>query len=299
MEKITKKHPSFWDDLLLSMRPKHWLKNILVFTAIVFAHKMGEPMAVAKSIVVFVAFCFLSSANYLLNDVLDRNNDIYHFFKKRRPITQGRISIKIALFFWFILSVFALVVIYFIGQWLLYSALAFIIIGISYSLWLKHVVIVDAFAIAAGYLIRTMAGALAIEVPISSWLLICTLLLSLFMGITTRSLEMKLLAENASNHRPILAHYNPYLLDQMAAAITSAIVITYTLYTLSGANPHAQNQSGLFLTVPVVLYGIFRYLYLLQQKEVTGTLEGAIVTDKPMMIAVLIYAVIAFGVIYF
>ena len=290
---------SFWDDLLASMRPRHWVKNVLVFTAIVFAHKLGDPMAIARSMVVFVAFCFLSSANYLLNDLVDRTKDIHHPIKKQRPIAQNRLKPLTVIFWWLVLSAFGLSVVYVIGQWLFYAALAFLVLGILYSLWLKNVVIIDAFTIAAGYMLRTFAGALAIEVPISSWLLICTLFLSLFLGLTTRSLELKLLSGDAPNHRPSLAHYNPYLLDQMSAAITSAIVITYTLYTMSGSNPHATQHTGLFMTVPIVLYGIFRYLYLVHQKEVTATLEGALIKDRPMMITVLVYVVVAFEALYF
>ena len=280
------------------MRPKHWVKNILVFTALVFSRNLGNAMAVAQTIAAFAAFCLLSSGCYLINDVLDRKNDILHPIKQNRPIAQGRIKSGAALFWAIILFAVGLVVARIIGHGLFYMALGFILVGIFYSILLKHLVIQDVFAIAAGFIIRTMAGAAAIHVPISSWLLICTLLLSLFLGLTKRSLEMKLLEENASAHRPSLAHYNPYLLDQMNAVITSAILITYTLYTLSETTADKFEGHGLLLTVPVVLYGIFRYLYLVHQKEVTSTLEAALVHDRPMMIAMFIYVVLAFAAIY-
>ena len=285
----------FWNDLLDSMRPRHWMKNILVFTALVFAHKLGEPMTVARAVAAFCAFCLLSSGNYLFNDLLDRTKDVHHPSKKYRPIAKGRMQSGSVMLFAVVLYLAGLGVSWVVGQNLFLTAFAFVVVGVAYTLWLKHLVIVDAFAIAAGFLLRTVAGAAAIDVPISSWLLICTLLLSLFLGLTKRSLEMKLLEEHAPEHRPSLAHYNPYLLDQMSAVITSAILITYTLYTLS--SPTAEGLS-LFATVPVVLYGIFRYLYLVHQKEVKATLENALVNDRPMMIAMGVYALIAFGAIY-
>lgn len=288
-----------WDDLLTSMRPKHWVKNILVFSALVFANKLSDPFAIASTVVAFCAFCILSSGNYLLNDTLDQKHDIYHPTKKRRPIAQGRISTGRAFGWWLLLTTIGLGALAILGKWPFYAGLAFIVVGTNYSFWLKKIVIVDIFAIAAGFLLRTVAGAAAISVPISSWLLICTLLLSLFLALTKRSLEIKLLEENATAQRPSLAHYNGYLLDQMSAAITSAILITYTLYTLSPSTADRIGGQGLFYTVPIVLYGIFRYLYLVHQKEVTATLESVLVHDRPMIVAMTTYAVLVFLAVYF
>lgn len=289
---------NYWDDLIDSMRPKHWVKNILVFTALVFAGKLDDPVAIAKTVAAFCAFCILSSSNYLLNDALDKKHDIHHPIKKNRSIAKGNISITHAAVWYVLLAIVGLSVLGILGRWPLYTGLAFIAIGTVYSIWLKKIVIVDIFAIAAGFLLRTVAGAVAIEVPVSSWLLICTLLLSLFLALTKRGLEIKLLEENAAAQRPSLAHYNGYLLDQMSAAITSAIVITYTLYTLSPATVDRFGGRGLFLTVPIVLYGMFRYLYLVHQKEVTATLESVLIHDRPMILAMTVYVVVVFGSVY-
>lgn len=290
--------PTHWDDLLASMRPKHWVKNILVFTALVFAHKLLEPMSVAKTVAAFCAFSMLSSAGYLVNDLHDRTNDVHHPTKKYRPIAQGRLGYTSVVGWWVVLIAIGLTVSFLVETRLFYVALTFVAVNLAYTFWLKNVVIVDAFAIAAGFMLRTAAGAVAIQVPISSWLLICTLLLSLFLGLTKRSLELKVLEESAPEHRPSLAQYNPYLLDRMSSVITSAILITYTLYTLSDATADKFEGHGLFATVPVVLYGIFRYLYLLHQKKVTSTLEAALVSDRPMMVALGIFVLVAFGAIY-
>jgi 4-hydroxybenzoate polyprenyltransferase len=288
-----------WNDLLVTMRPKHWLKNVLVLVALVFAEKMGDVLSVAQAVSAFCAFCLLSSANYLLNDLVDRKNDIHHPAKQIRPIAQNRLGPIPVLLAWLALTATGLGVTFVIRERLFHIAVAFALLGFLYTLFLKHLVILDAFAIAAGYLLRTVAGAYAIDVPISSWLLICTLLLSLFLGLTKRSFELKLLAENAPNHRPSLAYYNTYLLDQMSAVITSAILITYTLYTLSSSTADNIGGLDLFLTVPFVLYGIFRYLYLVHQKQVTSTLEAALIADRPLMTAVIIYVVVTFLVLYF
>jgi 4-hydroxybenzoate polyprenyltransferase len=291
MTEQTETKYSYWDDLFAAMRPKQWIKNLLVFTAIVFSGKLTDPMALAKSIEAFTAFCFLSSANYILNDLFDRNNDIHHPQKRNRPIAKGRIQTRTALFWWAALNVFSLAVMWILGPKAFNAALVFIGLGIAYTVFLKDIVIIDAFTIAAGLVIRTLAGAWVIDVPISSWLLICTMLLALFVGLTKRSLEIKLLADNAKCHRPALAHYNQYLLDQMSSVITSAIVITYTLYTLGWQGSTGGQGKGLFITVPIVLYVMFRYLYIVHQQEVKTTLEAALVADRPMMIAVGIYCV--------
>jgi 4-hydroxybenzoate polyprenyltransferase len=287
-----------WDDLIASLRPRHWVKNLLVFTAPVFAEQLTNPVSLAKSTLTFVIFCFLSSGAYLLNDVLDRKHDLHHPLKKGRPIASGRLSPASALVWAAMLTGLGLGLTGFLEKTTFWVALAFVLVGMVYSIWLKHMVIVDAFALAAGFVLRTVSGATAIEVPISAWLLICTMLLSLFLGLTKRSLEIKMLQGEAANHRPSLAQYNPYLLDRMSAVISSAILITYTLYTLSDATVARFGSNGLFATTPVVLYGIFRYLYLVHQKETKSTMEVELISDRPMRLAVGLYAAMVFAVAY-
>jgi len=180
----------------------------------------------------------------------------------------------------------------------LLSVFIYFVIQLLYSFWLKHVLIVDVFVIAAGFLIRVVAGGVAIEVSLSSWLLICTILLSLFLAMSKRRHEIILLEENASNHRPILAHYNPYLLDQMIAVVTASTLISYCLYTISEETVAKFQTKNLIFTVPFVLYGIFRYLYLIHQRYEGGSPEALIIKDKPLLVDIFLWIVSVVIILY-
>jgi len=218
--------------------------------------------------------------------------------KKSRPIAEGRIGFAGALFWTVFLTAAGLWAAFALDRRFGLVAAGFVLTHVLYSAVLQHVVIVDVFALAANYVLRVVAGAVVIGVPMSPWLVICTLLLSLFLGLSARSLDFKLLKQDARLHRPALAHYNPYLLDQMIAVITSAILITYTLYTISPDTIEKFGTGKLPLTVPFVLYGIFRYLYLIHRGEAHLSLERALISDKPMLINTVAYAVVTAGIIY-
>jgi 4-hydroxybenzoate polyprenyltransferase len=287
-----------WRDLVRGMRPRHLTKNILVFAPVVFARHMGDFGPAVSAVAGFLVFCGLSGAGYLLNDVVDREGDRLHKTKAGRPIAAGRLPIQTALAASALLYVVFLAAAFALHTNFGYVALLYAAVSVAYSLLLKNIVIVDLFTVAAGYVLRVVAGAVVIPVEISSWLLICTMLLSLFIALSKRSVEMRVLQEDAVGHRKTLAEYNPYLLDQMTAVITSALLVAYTLYTRSPETVVKFQTGNLVYTVPFVLYGIFRYLYLVHIKEGYHTLERVLVTDKPMIINLVLYALVVWWVVY-
>lgn len=286
-------------ELLVSVRPKHWIKNVLVFAAPAFAHELTHGFAMAKSLWAFAVFCALASGSYLYNDMADIHGDRAHPMKRTRPLADGRLDARTAALAAAGLTIAGLVGAWLLGREFLMVAGAFVLTHVVYTAILQHVVILDVFALAANHVLRVAAGAVAVGVPMSPWLMICTMLLALFLGLSARSLDFKLLKDDAVLHRKALAEYNPYLLDQMIAVITSAILVTYTLYTISPATAQKFGTASLPLTVPFVLYGIFRYLYLIhQQTEAPTSLERALISDRPLRINAAAYAIVVFAIIY-
>ena len=287
-----------WRAILVGVRPRHFMKNILVFAPVVFALRFTEFGSLTKTILAFGIFCGLSGAGYLLNDVIDREGDRLHKSKALRPVAAGDLSVGMALSASAALHATSLGLAFMVDKSFGYVALGYVVVGIAYTLLLKNIVIVDLFAVAAGYVLRVVAGAVVIAAPISSWLLICAMLLSLFIALSKRTLEIRVLQKDAVSHRKTLAEYNPYLLDQMSAVITSALLVAYTLYTRSPGTVEKFHTGDLVYTVPFVLYGIFRYLYLLHIKEGYHTLERVLITDKAMIVNMLLYVLVVGWVLY-
>lgn len=281
-----------------TMRPKHWVKNVLIFAPMVFAMEATNAASLLKTFLAFVLFNGLVGAGYLFNDVLDRENDRLHKVKANRPIARDLLAPSTALSVSVLLFALSIALSFALNKSFGYVALAFALTQFFYSLVLKHIVIVDLFAVAAGYVLRVVAGGVVIPVEISNWLLICTMLLSLFIALSKRSLELRFLADDAVHHRPTLAEYNLYLLDQMTAVITSALLVAYTLYTRSPDTISHFATPNLIYTVPFVLYGIFRYLYLVHIKEGYHTLERVLITDKSMIINMALYVIVVALVLY-
>ncbi|HYM14199.1 MAG TPA: decaprenyl-phosphate phosphoribosyltransferase [Dehalococcoidia bacterium] len=279
--------------LLRAMRPRQWTKNGIVFLAFVFAvgqqYHLSElstwlPKVVEASIA-FACFCAVSSADYLVNDIRDIESDRAHPRKRRRPIAAGLLPVSTA---WGAAVVLAAVgnAGAFALNWRMgIVVLAYTVLMVAYSYRLKHVVLLDLFVIAAGFVLRAMAGALAIGVPISPWLYVVTALGALFLGINKRRAELELLADGAVNHRKILDEYSTDLLDQMASTVTAAVLMAYGLYTFT-AEGLPKNHS-MMLTIPFVLYGIFRYLYLVHTKSEGGSPEEVLLRDVPIMLTVI------------
>jgi len=290
---------SIVQDIAQSMRPRQWTKNLLVFAAILFAGKAGDMEAVRQVVAGFAAFCLLSGAVYLLNDSLDADRDRLHPQKCNRPIAAGRIPVYEGLLLAVFFGLFGLTVSYFITYGFFITSVLYLLLTTAYTLWLKHVVILDVLAVSLGYVLRAVAGAEAISVEISPWLVICTLLLTLFLAMAKRRSEIVEFEEDAVNHREALREYSPQLLDQMIAVVTASTVVTYCLYTVDTRTLQVVGTQNLVYTVPLVLYGIFRYLYLMHQKKLGGQPDQLLLTDAPLLLTVVLYAATVGVILYF
>ena len=271
-------------DVVRSLRPSQWTKNLFVFAALIFARKVFDGPLLLRAIGAFAIFCLLSGSVYILNDVLDFEEDRIHPKKSGRPIAAGRIgrgaAAGIAVFF----AAASLACAFALSPELFIACAAYFVLQIAYSIKLKHVVILDVFLVASGFVLRVAAGGLVIHVQLSSWLLICTTLLALFIAMSKRRHELLLLEDDASSHRPILKEYSAYLLDQMISVVTASTVIAYCLYTVSEDTIKKLGTPHLIYTTPFVLYGIFRYLYLLYVAHTTESPEVLVLRDRPMLV---------------
>jgi 4-hydroxybenzoate polyprenyltransferase len=284
--------------LLLSLRPGQWTKNLLVFAGLLFGQRLGDPRAVARALGAFVIFCALSGVVYLINDVLDRESDRRHPLKRARPIASGALPVATALAAAAILGGGALAASTALGSAFTLVAAAYLGLLVLYSASLKNIVIIDVLTIAIGFVLRAVAGAVAVDVQISRWLFICTILLALFIALAKRRHEIVLLAGAAPGHRAILKEYSPYLLDQMIAVVTASTLISYALYTTSPDTVLKFGTSRLDLTIPFPLYGIFRYLYLVHQREGGGSPADLLLTDRPLLVCVALWAFAVALIIY-
>lgn len=285
-------------EILKTLRPQQWIKNLFIFAPLIFSENVFNLAPLVKTILAFVIFCLLSGSVYILNDLRDIEEDTRHPVKSKRPLASGRLKKSHALVTLVLLSAASLAMAGILNRNFFAAALLYFLIQILYSGWLKHVVILDAFIIAAGFFIRVVAGGLAIEVYISPWLLICTTLLALFLALSKRRHEIVLLEKEAGNHRPILREYSPYLLDQMIAVVTASTVIAYCLYTIAEETVSKFGTRNLIFTVPFVLYGIFRYLYLIHQKTEGGSPETLIIKDRPLLVDIFLWILTAVLIIY-
>jgi 4-hydroxybenzoate polyprenyltransferase len=289
--------------LLRSLRPSQWTKNLIVFAALLFGERADapaflDPTAIARAIAAFVIFCALSGVVYLINDVADREKDRLHPLKRNRPIASGEVSPSLAMGTAIALAAVALAGSYVLRPTFALVGVIYIALQALYSGPLKHVVIIDVLTIAIGFVLRAVGGAVAIDVPISHWLLILTILLALFLALSKRRHELVLLADGATSHRPILEEYSPYLLDQMIAVVTASTLISYVIYSVSPETVQKFHTDYLGLTLIFPLYGIFRYLYLVHQKEGGGSPSEMLLNDRPLLLCVALWAIAVAGVIY-
>jgi 4-hydroxybenzoate polyprenyltransferase len=239
--------------------------------------------------IAFIIFCLLSGSVYTLNDLLDVKQDRTHPKKSQRPLASGKLQPPIAIVSGSILVLLSLANAFWLNTNFGFIALGYFILQIAYSTVLKHIVILDVLAVSIGFVLRAIAGAEVINVPISSWLLVCTILLALFLSLGKRRHEIILLEDNAANHRKILYEYSPALLDQMISVVTASTVVAYALYTMSAETINKFQTDNLKFTIPFVLYGIFRYLYLIHQKSEGGSPEKILLNDRPLLINIILY----------
>jgi len=283
--------------LLASLRPRQWVKNLFVFAGLIFGHKLLSSAAWI-ALATFVIFCALSGAIYVLNDIADRERDRLHPGKRTRPIAAGQLGVGPALVAAVVLIAGGLAASAAIGFDLAMTALAYVGLLIAYSAWLKHFVIVDVLVVASGFELRAVAGAVAIDVEISGWLLICTLLIALFLALGKRRHEFLTLEGTAGTHRPILAEYSAPLLDQMIAVVTASTVTAYALYTMSPETVQKFQTRMLAATLPFVLYGIFRYLYLLYRRQLGGNPSELFMNDRALLVNAVVWIAAVVLIIY-
>jgi len=285
-------------NLIISLRPVQWTKNLLVFAGLLFGRRLLDPVAVGNAVIAFTIFCALSGVVYLINDISDRDSDRNHPLKAQRPIASGALPVAVAAATAAVLGLTALTVSTTLGGLFTAVAVAYVALQALYSGPLKHIVIIDVLTLAIGFVLRAVAGAVAVHVEISHWLLVCTVLLALFMGLAKRRHEIVLLAGDAQTHRPILGEYSPYLLDQMIAVVTASTLIAYIFYTVSPETQAKFETPWLGLTIPFPLYGIFRYLYLVHRREGGGSPSDLLLTDRPLLVCVALWAIAVAVIIY-
>jgi 4-hydroxybenzoate polyprenyltransferase len=285
--------------LVEALRPAQWVKNGFVFAALIFSRSVLDWHRTMLVVLAAAAFCLISSAGYLLNDILDAPEDRQHPLKRLRPVASGRLGARTAGSLAALLAVVALGGAWALGRGFLLVVATYASVNLLYSLFLKHITLVDIFVIAAGFVLRVLGGAVVIHVEISAWLIVCTTLLALFLALTKRRHELVLLGDNASDHRSSLADYSPYFLDQLIAVVTASTLMSYALYTLSADVAAKFPGKRLELTIPFVLFGIFRYLYLVHQTQEGGNPTRLLLTDRVLLSVVLCWAASVIFIIYF
>jgi 4-hydroxybenzoate polyprenyltransferase len=281
-----------------TLRPVQWTKNLFVFAAVFFSKSLVNPHAVLKVCAAFIIFCLISGCTYIFNDLCDRESDRKHPVKSKRPIASGEIGTAQAVGLLIACLAIALTGAYLVGIPFFIVSCAAFALQVLYSLFLKKIVIVDVFIIAIAFVLRVAAGAVAVDVELSSWILICTLLLALFLALGKRKHEFVMVESGEANGRKVLQEYTGQLLDQMTSITAASTVIAYALYTVSESTIARFHTANLVYTIPFVLYGIFRYLYLIHKRQEGGYPENILISDKPLYIDILLWLLTAGTILY-
>ena len=284
--------------VFLSLRPGQWTKNGLVFAGLIFGKKLLNPADLLTATAAFAVFCLLSGVVYLVNDVRDQDADRLHPTKSRRPVASGALSSGAALIAAALIGSVAIGMAFWLDPMFAAVALAYLALLSSYSVWIKHIVILDVLAIAGGFVLRAVAGTVVIHVAMSNWLLVCTLLGALFLALSKRRAELVTLADDATRHRRSLADYSPHLLDQMIGIVSASTLLAYAFYTISPETVGKFGTDRLLFTLPFPLYGLFRYLYLIHQRDGGGNPSETLLQDRPILACVMLWAVTAAMIIY-
>lgn len=284
--------------IIASVRIQQWIKNFFIFAPLIFSGHLFKVHDLLLTVAGFFVLSFASSAIYLFNDVVDMEKDKLHPEKSHRPIPSGKLKPSIAMFTFLVFAILSLIAAYIINPYFGLIVFIYMAMNILYSFWLKQLVILDVMTISVGFVLRVIAGAIIINVPTSEWLIICTMLLSLFLGFSKRRSELVLLENLANTHRSVLTHYSSHFLDQMIGIVTASTVMSYALYTISEETILKFGTKNLIYTVPFVLYGIFRYLYLVHKKQEGGNPTQAVLTDIPIIVNVLLWVLASSVIIY-
>lgn len=281
-------------DLIRFIRPLQWIKNAFVFTGILFSQRFHDPDLLLHVILAALAFCCMSSCVYVFNDIIDSPSDLHHPKKRNRPLPSGKVSIPVAVVLAVVLGLAGLFLSYLVSYAVLACISAYLLLNIAYSLWLKHVVILDVFCIAAGFMLRILAGTVGVGIPPSKWLLLCGLMITLFLGFAKRRAEIITLAKGKENHRKVLLNYGAILLDQLVSICAVAVILTYSLYTMSPETAYIHHTENLIYTVPFVIYALFRYIFLLHHSNGGGDPTRDLLKDKHIGICVAAWAALTF-----
>ena len=276
-------HPS---QLLKLCRPQQWIKNGFVFAGLVFGHRWHEPALVLKVLIAAIAFSFASSTIYILNDVVDRDKDRLHPKKRYRPLAAGTVTIPAATAQAIMLALAASVLSLWVSWVAFVMIFCYAMLNVAYSIQLKHIVILDVFCIAAGFMIRILVGTVGVGIPPSKWLMLCGLMITLFLGFAKRRAEIAALDAGGVDHRSVLAHYGSSLLDQVSAICATGVIVTYCLYTTSPDTILVHHTSNLIFTAPFVIYALFRYIYLVQHQSSGGDPSRDLIRDKHIVASI-------------
>ncbi len=284
-------------EILRLMRPHQWIKNAFVLTGLLFGHAWHDATLLEHGLLAFVSFCLISSTIYIINDIIDIEEDKQHPSKRNRPLPSGKLKISTAVAAAFVLSVVAMGIAWLASGIVLSIILGYAVMNLAYSLKLKHVVILDVFIIATGFMLRILAGTLGIGIPPSQWLLLCGLMVTLFLGFSKRRAEILTLSEVKSAHRKVLEHYSPVLLDKMIGITASGLIMSYSLYTMNPETVRVHGTDNLIYTVPFVIYGVFRYIYLLHHQNRGSDTAKDMMRDPHLLIVLLGWAATTFALI--
>jgi 4-hydroxybenzoate polyprenyltransferase len=286
-------------DLLRLMRPHQWVKNSFVLTGLLFGHAWHSPALVIHALTAFVAFCLISSTVYVFNDIIDIKEDKHHPTKRNRPLPSGKLSITTAAIFAAILGVSALLLAALASYKVVIILLIYAVMNLAYSIKLKHIVILDVFIIATGFMLRILAGTLGLGIPPSQWLLLCGLMVTLFLGFSKRRAEIIVLSADKTAHRKVLEDYSPVLLDKMIVITAAGLIMSYSLYTMSPETILIHRTANLIYTVPFVIYGVFRYIFLLHHQRSGGDPSRDLVRDPHMLTVLLTWLITTIALIAF
>lgn len=281
-----------------ALRPAHWSKNLLVLAALVFSEHLFDADSLARSLAAFAAFCLASSGGYLVNDLRDLEQDRLHPTKRLRPLAAGRLRRRPATVAAVLLVSSGLALAAALGRGFALVVAAYVAVSLAYTFALKRRVILDVFANSSGFVLRAVGGAVVLGVELSSWLLVCTTMLALFLGFCKRRHELTLLKGEAAGHRRVLEEYSPRFLDMMIGVVTASTVTSYTLYTVSEETVQRFRTRGLLLTLPFVLYGVFRYLFLVYHRERGGDPVETALADRATVVNILLWVSAVLVVIY-
>lgn len=285
-------------NLLLALRPGQWTKNLVVFAGLIFGQKLLHLADVATSAAAFGLFCLWSGVVYLINDIQDREADRHHPIKRLRPIASGALAVPVAWAAALLIGAGSLIAGYALDRDFALIGATYLALLIAYSQWLKHAAILDVLVLSFGFVLRAWAGAVVLHVPFSHWLLVLTLLLALFLAIGKRRGELAALAGSATSHRPSLEHYTLPMLDQMLTVVMACTLLAYAFYTISAETVAKFGTDHLLLTLPLPMYGLFRYLFLIHRGDKHGNPSELLLSDRPLQVCLALWGALVAVIIY-